>query len=72
MIRAKIGPLGLFRITIRPFFFTACFGGLLWPFRSESVWVTGLVAGLAYLFLLWLFGELRRRQLEQLGLVKER
>lgn len=72
MIREKIGPLGLSQTSIRPLLFTACFAGVLWPFRSQSIWVTGLVAGAAYVFLLWGFGELRRRQLEQLGLIRPR
>ncbi len=70
IVRRKAGPLGLRGMFFKPLLFSLLFAAPLWPVRHEAVWITVPVAGVVYLILLRLFGELGRRQLEELGWIK--
>jgi len=70
LVRRQLGALGLLRVMGKPLLVNACFALLLWPMRSWNILAAVAVAGAGYALLLWVFRELGRQQLEQMGLLR--
>ena len=72
LIRRTLGPLGLARVAYKPLLINGCFALLLWPMREWNVFPAMGVAGVGYAILLWVFRELNRQRLQQMGLLQSR
>ena len=70
LIRRTLGPLGLVRVARKPLLINGCFALLLWPIREWNVFPAMAAAAAGYAGLLWVFRELSRQRLQQVGLLR--
>ncbi len=70
LIRRTLGPLGLMRLARKPLLINGCFALLLWPMGEWNLFLAMGVAGVGYAILLWVFRELSRQRLQQMGLLR--
>jgi len=67
LVRRQLGPLELHRALVKPLAVSGCFAVILYPMRDWPILGVMPVAGIAFAALLWIFGELGREQLRQMG-----
>ena len=71
LIRRHLGPLRLPGSAMKPLVINVLFALLLYPMRNWHVLLATAAAGAAYLVLLWMFRELTREKLIEIGILKQ-